>query len=280
MGERHTTRCPPQPSFANLRVLLTISVYQSARSVPVGVNLRTALYAYTHRLVLHQFPHRAAEHSRLDGKLGLRPVSGLDDDTKRRPASPAEGEEQVLVLALVRGAVDTIRGDDLHLDLVAHHQHERRFIGTQAQHKCATNTYHPINGESVHRGQDTVTATLCACAISTDDGWVPCGEGGTHEEVSTREANGLVVSAEHSAVDAVGELIDVLREDPCLKWKLNNNVTAGSLRLTYSRCYGVVRRVFRAALWLESDAVRYLQRMTIQPPLEGVEVIRGDTYIS
>ena len=59
----------------------------------------------------------AVENLRLDSDLGLRPVRGLDNDAERRPASTPECEEQVLVLALVRGAEDAVGCDDLHLDL-------------------------------------------------------------------------------------------------------------------------------------------------------------------
>ena len=53
--------------------------------------------------------------------------------------------------------------------------------------------------------------------MSMDDSGAPCGEGATHEEISTGEAHGLVVPADDSAVDAVGELVDVLCEHTCLQ---------------------------------------------------------------
>ena len=56
MKDSHTVMCPPQPLFAQSNELSTMRVYQSARSVPVGVKLRTALSAcatFSHqRLVL------------------------------------------------------------------------------------------------------------------------------------------------------------------------------------------------------------------------------------
>ena len=89
-------------------------------------------------------------------------MCGLNDDTKRRPTSATQREEQVPILAFVRGAVDTVGGDDLHLDLEAYGMHQRRLLGTPAQQECVTSTYHPINGKSVHRGEDTMTTTLYA----------------------------------------------------------------------------------------------------------------------
>ena len=59
-----------------------------------------------------------------------------------------------------------------------------------------------------------MTASLERHAIRTDDSRPRCREVWTHEEVSTRKADGLVVAANDSAVDAVRELIDVLCEDP------------------------------------------------------------------
>ena len=59
----------------------------------------------------------AASNSRLDSNFRLCPVRSLDNDAERRPASSAEREEQVLVLTLVRGAEDSVRSDDFHLDL-------------------------------------------------------------------------------------------------------------------------------------------------------------------
>ena len=50
----------------------------------------------------------------------------LDDDAERGPTSASQGEEQVLVLALVRGAVDAVGRDDLHLDLVVDRAERRR----------------------------------------------------------------------------------------------------------------------------------------------------------
>ena len=59
----------------------------------------------------------AVENLRLDGDLGLCSVRSLHNNTERRPAATAECKEQVLVLALVRGAEDAVGCDDLHLDL-------------------------------------------------------------------------------------------------------------------------------------------------------------------
>lgn len=106
--------CPPQPSFAHPYELSTIRLYHAARSVDAeGVNLSTALLSGR-----SDRAHAEDTQSlRLDGEERLYTVRGLDDDTKRRAATAAQGEEQVLVLALVRRAIDAIRGDDLHLDL-------------------------------------------------------------------------------------------------------------------------------------------------------------------
>ena len=79
--------CPPQPSFAHLRELFTSREYQSARSDPVGVNLRIALSAYTQFSALYQLGIDTVENSRLNGELGLCSMCGLDDDAERRPAS-------------------------------------------------------------------------------------------------------------------------------------------------------------------------------------------------
>ena len=120
--KEHTVMCPPQPSFTHRNALSTVRPYQSARSVPVGVNLKTALQPVRPpvRISYDQCERDldAAENLRLDGELRLRPVRGLDNNTERRPAPTAECKEQVLVLARVRGAEDAVGGDDLHLDLV------------------------------------------------------------------------------------------------------------------------------------------------------------------
>ena len=56
-------------------------------------------------------------------------MRSLHNDAERRPASSAEGEEQVLVLALVRSAEDAVWSDDFHLDLVVHHVDQRKVSG-------------------------------------------------------------------------------------------------------------------------------------------------------
>ena len=119
--KKHTVMCPPQPSFTHRNALSTVRPYQSARSVPVGVNLKTALKPVRPPVrILYDQCERdldAVEHLRLDGELGLCPVRGLHNNTERRPAPTTKCEEQVLVLALVRGAEDAVGRDHLHLDL-------------------------------------------------------------------------------------------------------------------------------------------------------------------
>ena len=53
-------------------------------------------------------------------------MRGLDNDAKRRATPAAKCEEQVLVLALVRGTQDAVGRDDLHLDLVVDRAEQRR----------------------------------------------------------------------------------------------------------------------------------------------------------
>ena len=58
-----------------------------------------------------------ADDSRLERNPGLDSMSSFDDHTECRPSTTTKGEEEVLVLALVGGAVDAIRGHNLDLDL-------------------------------------------------------------------------------------------------------------------------------------------------------------------
>ena len=58
-----------------------------------------------------------ADDSRLERNPGLDSMSSFDNNTKCRPSTTTKGEEEVLVLALVGGAVDAIRGHNLDLDL-------------------------------------------------------------------------------------------------------------------------------------------------------------------
>ena len=57
------------------------------------------------------------DDSRLERNPGLDSMSSFDDNTECRPSTTTKGEEEVLVLALVGSAVDTIRGHNLDLDL-------------------------------------------------------------------------------------------------------------------------------------------------------------------
>ena len=69
-------------------------------------------------------------------------------------------------------------------------------------------------------------------------------QGRTHEDVSARKSDGLVVSPDDGTVDAVCELINVLRKDTWLKrWVSTDttNVTASDEnRAAHSCRYGVV----------------------------------------
>ena len=85
-------------------------------------------------------------------------------------------------------------------------------------------------------------------------------EGWPYEEVSAREADGLVVSADDGAVDAVRELVDVLRKNACLERAISIDTAPAEINATHSRCYSVVGCVFRAAFRLKLGVMGYLRR--------------------
>ena len=74
--------------------------------------------------------HSARERGvRLDREHRLDDMGRLDDDAERRPTPAAKCEEQVLILALVRGTEDAVGGNDLHLDLVVDRAQKRWING-------------------------------------------------------------------------------------------------------------------------------------------------------
>lgn len=79
----------------------------------------TVIMSGEREFVIHGGYRRGEDgHGRLDGEPWLSAVCRLNDDAERRTSSTAEGEEEFLVLTLVRCAVDAIWRDNLDLDLL------------------------------------------------------------------------------------------------------------------------------------------------------------------
>ena len=92
---------------------------------------------------------------------------------------------------------------------------------------------------------------ICAGGVRTGDGLCYQEKGSAHEKESAGEADGLVVSADDGAVDAVRELVDILRKNTCLERRLSIDTTTADIHATHSRGYSVVGCVFRAAFRLK-----------------------------
>ena len=168
---RRTTMCPPQPSTAHWYELLTMSVYHSARSVDAdGVNFSTDLRPARKCAKLAHArprPHEVRRHSRLERHARLNLVRGLDNDAKRGSAAATEREEQVLVLALVRGAVHAGRRYDLDLHLEFRREggissRGARHRGGGRRDRGGARTHHAVRGEAVLVREDAVSAALHA----------------------------------------------------------------------------------------------------------------------
>lgn len=84
--------------------------------------------------------------------LRLEAVRGLDHDAEGGTAAPAQREEQVRVLALVRDEVPPVRGH--HFDL------ELRCVRGSVRTERTRAAYHAVCGQSVNWGQDAMASAL------------------------------------------------------------------------------------------------------------------------